>query len=185
MLLVTVAHLGGLAALAALAGCGKPSDGDAAASPPVRKAGLWEQVITRDGKPGRFGVLKVCLDADADHKLGVFGRHFAKSDCQKSVTKDATGLYHFTSSCALPNGGSVKSMGTASGDFDSNYSVHSEVNVTGAPLEPVNGMHVVDLTGTYKGPCPSGMRPGDVNLGSGLTVNIDRLQQLAGVLGGG
>ena len=173
-------------ALATLTGCGKV-DGDAASSAatPSRKAGLWEQVVTRDGKPGRLGVLTLCVDAATDHQLGVFGRHVAKGDCDRTVTRDAAGVYHFVSTCTLNNGTVVKTMGAASGDFASGYKVHSEVNISDAPFAPMNGMHVIDISGRYEGACPATMRPGDVSLGSGLKVNMDRLPQIASAVTGG
>jgi hypothetical protein len=49
----------------------------------------------------------------------------------------------------------------------------------------MNGMHVIDIAGRYEGACPATMRPGDVNLGSGLKVNMDRLPQIASAVTGG
>jgi hypothetical protein len=171
--------------LTALGGCDKIDAVRGAAVAPARKAGLWEQVLTRDGKPGRLGVLSLCVDAATDHQLGVFGRHVGKGDCERTVARDSDGVYHFASSCTLSNGTLVRTMGTAAGDFGAGYRVHSEVNVSGAPIEPMNGMHVVDITGRYQGPCPTTMRPGDVSLGSGLKVNMDRLPQIVSEVSGG
>lgn len=172
-------------ALATLTGCGKIDAGGSTAAVPSRKAGLWEQVLTRDGRPERLGVLTLCVDAATDHEIGIFGRHVGKGDCERTVTRDAVGVYHFASSCSLSNGTLVKSMGTASGDFGTGYKVHSEVNISGAPIGPMNGMHVIDITGHYEGACPSTMKPGDVSLGSGLKVNMDRLPQIASAVAGG
>jgi len=171
-------------ALTALGGCGKIDGAGPAASAPSRKAGLWEQVLTRDGKPGRLGVLTMCVDAATDHELGVFGRHVGKGDCERTVTRDAAGVYHFTSACTLSNGTLVKTMGSASGDFGSGYRVHSEVNISGSPLAPMDGMHVIDIAGRYVGACPATMKPGDVSLGSGLKVNMDRLPQIVSDVAG-
>jgi hypothetical protein len=171
--------------MSTLTGCGKVDGQGSAAAMPSRKAGLWEQVLTRDGKPGRLGVLTLCVDAATDHKLGVFGRHVGRGDCDRTVTRDAAGVYHFSSTCSLTNGTTVRSMGTASGDFGSGYTVHSEVNISGAPIAPMNGMHVIDITGRYEGACPATMRPGDVSLGSGMKVNMDNLPQIASAVSGG
>jgi hypothetical protein len=142
-------------------------------------------VLTRDGKPGRLGGLRLCLDAAADRKLAVFGRHFAKGECQRSVSRDADGAYHFNSTCRLDDGAVVDSRGVATGDFQTGYDVRSEIDVTGAAIDPMNGAHRIEISGRYKGPCPSSMRPGDVSLGSGLKVNMDRLPQIAAALSGG
>jgi hypothetical protein len=171
-------------ALTALGGCGRIDGAASQASAPSRKAGLWEQVLTRDGKPERLGVLTLCVDAATDHELGVFGRHVGKGDCDRTVTRDAAGVYHFASACTLSNGTLVKTMGTASGDFGSGYKVHSEVNISDAPLAPMNGMHVIDIAGRYEGACPATMKPGDVSLGPGMKVNMDHLPQIVSDVAG-
>jgi hypothetical protein len=85
----------------------------------------------------------------------------------------------------MEDGALVISRGVATGDFKTAYRVRSNIDVSGAPLAPMNGSHVVEVSGRYVGPCPSGMRPGDVKLGSGLKVNLDRLPRLAGAIAGG
>lgn len=130
-------------------------------------------------------MIRVCLDAQTDRKLSVFGRHFGQGDCRRSVMRDAAGVYHFSSTCRIDSGATVKAMGTASGDFTSGYSVRSEVNVSGAPVETMNGMHQIEISARYLGACPAGTKPGEVNLGSGLKVSIDQLPQIAQALGPG
>lgn len=115
----------------------------------------------------------------------MFGRHFGQGDCRRQVSRDASGVYHFSSTCRLDNGATVQAMGAASGDFSSGYSVRSEINVSGAPVEAMNGMHQVQISARYLGACPAGVKPGDVNLGSGLKVNIDQLPQIAAAMGAG
>jgi hypothetical protein len=175
-----------VAALASVGGCGKPTDHSATATtaPPARKAGLWAQTMTRDGKPGKLGVLKVCLDPATDARLSVFGRHFGQANCPHALSRDDKGAYHFQSTCTLKSGGVLTSRGVATGDFGSGYEVHSEVTVRDAPLEAMNGLHSVTITGRYRGPCPADMRPGDIDLGSGIRVSVDRLAQIAGAIEG-
>ena len=72
-------------AAAALTGCGKIDGAGSAAVAPARRAGLWEEVLTRDGKPGRLGVISMCVDAATDHVVGVFGRHVGAGDCERTV----------------------------------------------------------------------------------------------------
>jgi hypothetical protein len=132
-----------------------------------------------------MGNLRYCLDAATARRVSVFGRHFDEGDCKHLVTRDAPGLYRFSATCNLENGGELKTMGTAQGDFASSYTVHSEVNLSGAPIESLNGMHEIKILARYKGPCPAGMRPGDVSLGSGLKANLDRLPHFATALNGG
>jgi hypothetical protein len=182
MRMATFAAASVLTGMATLAGCGKPAGGPSTTTFPARKAGLWEQSMTRDGKPGRLGALNVCLDAAADARLGLFGRHFGKPGCPREVSRDGAGVYHFHSTCTLDNGAVVNSRGDASGDFNTDYQVYSEISVSGAPYEPMNGVHTVTITGRYKGACPADMRPGEVSLGSGLRVSMDRLAEIAAAL---
>jgi hypothetical protein len=179
-----IARAGAVFGLMGLAGCTGKAPTETASAPPSRRAGLWEQSLMRDGKPGRLGGLKICLDAATDRKISVFGRHFGQGACQRQVTHTPDGVYRFSSTCTLDNGAQVKAMGTATGDFATHYTLHSQVDVTGAPLEPMNGMHEVVINADYQGPCPAGMRPGDVRAGS-VKINLDRLPQAAGLLGGG
>jgi hypothetical protein len=182
---VLMARAGALLMLTAAAGCEKPVRQGAGATVPTRKAGLWEQVLTRDGKPGRLGGLKLCLDAATGARFSVFGHDFDRDGCRRSVTRDAAGAYHFASTCPLEAGGVASLEGTATGDFNSDYDIHAHMDVSGAPFGPMNGAHAIHVTGRYKGPCPSDMSPGEASLGAGLKVNIDRLPQVARAMAGG
>ena len=177
-----MARAGACVGLAILGGCAKPATGGAETSIPTRQAGLWEQVLTRDGKPGRLGKLQICVDPATDARFSAFGQRINSAECQKHFTREG-GVYRFTASCTRENGGIVKIVGVATGDFTQSYRVLSEIDVTGASLEPVNGTHVLEITGRYLGSCPHDMRPGDVSLGGGLKVNIDRLPQIARGMG--
>jgi hypothetical protein len=149
------------------------------ASLPTRKAGLWVETMTRDGKTGPMGgSIKMCLDAATDAKMTAFGRQMGNNACgQRSVTRGLDGAYHFTSTCALGNAGTVTSSGVASGNFDSKYVIHDESTVSGSSYAPMNGHHVTEITATYGGPCPAGMSAGDLEMANGMKVNINRMPQ--------
>ena len=184
-----------------LSACNKPASpskvgGEAAATKadavaiPARKAGLWEQTILHDGRPamGPIGSkISLCLDADTDRTISVFGRQASRDVCQRHVlTRGPDGSFAFSSSCALPSGGTVTSKGAASGDFASNYVVRTESDVSGAPFERMNGHHVMQMTATWKGPCPSGMKPGDMMTAAGFKVNMgDMMGRPLGAAAGG
>ena len=179
---VIIARAGVLAGLAILGGCGKPAQDGASTSAPSRRAGLWEQVLTRDGKPGPLGRLRICIDRATDRRFSAFGNAFNTRQCQRHVTRDGT-VYRFTAECTRDNGAAVKMAGIASGDFKQTYQVRSEVAVNGAGLDAMNGVHAIEVKGRYLGPCPDDMRPGDVSMGGGLKVNIDRLPKIAAAMG--
>jgi hypothetical protein len=191
--LVPLACLGALA----LSGCHKPSASNTAspaAAPfaaatgtpagsatalPTRKAGFWVETMTRDGKFGPMGgSVKMCIDAATDAKFSTFGRQMGKSAChQQSITRGLDGSYHFATTCTIGAAGTLVSNGTATGDFSSKYVIHDESTISGAPVAEMNGRHVTEITATYQGPCPPDMVPGDVQMGEGMKVNINRLPQ--------
>ncbi len=174
------------AAMVAVAGCdgGHPgatpqstpkSTGSSVSAFPARRAGLWTQTVVRDGKPlGPVGKMRVCLGAATDARLGIFGHETGESCHSTSLTRDG-GVLRFASSCNLGKAGVVNNQGTVSGDLASDYTVHSQTEVTGALLPTMNGRHVFDMTARYLGPCPGGMAPGDAVLNGGVKVNINRL----------
>ncbi len=172
--------------LASLTACHKPGSA-AAPGPengrmPPRKAGLWIQSMNHDGKPGRWGDIKMCVDAATDAQISMLGRQFAKGPCERTVTRDAGSVYHFLSTCRLGENGVVTSRGTASGDFVATYRVHTENDIAGAPFPPINGHHVTEVAGRYAGPCPANMAPGDITISS-LHMNLNRLPMAQKALG--
>lgn len=190
---VPLACLGALA----LSGCHKPSSANTAnpaagaaptatATPansagvfPARKAGLWVETMTRDGKTGPMGgSVKMCIDATTDAKLSGLGHQMGKSAChQQSMTRGLDGSYHFATTCTIGAAGTLVSNGTATGDFSAKYVIHDESTVSGSPVAAMNGRHVTEITATYQGPCPPDMVPGDVQMGEGMKVNINRMPQ--------
>ncbi len=181
----SLTRLGSLMIVTALASCEKSSQPAALAAMPSRKPGLWEQKLVRDGRTGMMGAMKMCVDASADRGIGLLGRRLAAGDCRRAIHEEGPGAYRFDSTCRPGDGSVVIIRGVATGDFASSYHVRSDIDVTGAPIDMMNGAHEVEVTARFMGPCPSGMRPGDVQLGSGLKVNIDHLPRLAGVIEGG
>ncbi|MEP6967276.1 MAG: DUF3617 family protein [Pseudomonadota bacterium] len=192
----TIACMAGCAV--ALAACGKPGEtksgggpSAAAAAPtpiatvPARKSGLWEQTMTRDGKPGRMGKLRMCLDPATDAKMSLFGQSMGKSLCKsQSLSRGLDGSYSFRSTCDMGDGGSATSSGTLTGDFATRYKVHSESDITGARYAPMNGHHVTEIEAVWAGPCPAGMVAGDMEMGPGIKLNINKLSDAAAAMGG-
>jgi hypothetical protein len=193
--MIRLAPLACLGALA-LSACHKPSPATtanpAASAPastatpaasasafPARKAGFWVETMTRDGKSGPMGgSIKMCIDAATDAKLSGVGHQMGKSAChQQSITRGLDGSYHFATTCTVGAAGTIVSNGSATGDFSSKYVIHDESTVSGAPIAAMNGRHVTEITATYQGACPPDMVPGDMQMGEGMKVNINRLPQ--------
>jgi len=193
------AYLFPVAALA-LAACQKAPGGSASATAqsgaapastgaiPHRRAGLWEQTMSENGKPMAMGSMQVCVDAAMEAKTSVFS-HQAQSHATTSCTatqasRGLNGSYSFSTTCSLPGGGTMSTKGTASGDFNAGYQVHSETDTSGAGYAALNGHRVMDITGKWLGPCPAGMAGGDVQFANGIKVSGRRLAGAAAALAG-
>jgi hypothetical protein len=173
---------------ALLGGCDHPTRAPTPlAALPASRPGLWRESTLRDGRElGLIGEMRACLDADARARLSTLGGQAGKSRCQSlSVTRDDEGGYRFTSTCDLGLAGRVVTQGEVTGDLASRYRVTSRTDASGAILASMNGHHRIDLEATYLGPCPAGMRTGDVIIANGMKVNMNHLRTVAETFGGG
>jgi hypothetical protein len=163
--------------LAALSACDRPGHGSssAGARSGLRRAGLWRQTVVRDGKPTPFGAIRICVDDATDAKMTMIGHTVAGSHCTRDVAKQPDGSLRFHSICGFGRDGVVNSTGSAWSDFTSTYHLHADSTVRGSIYRPFNGAHATDISASYVGPCPSDMTPGEIIIGPGLKVNLDRL----------
>jgi hypothetical protein len=72
----------------------------------------------------------------------------------------------------MGSGGTIVSTGEAKGDFGSHYTVDIKSSTTGAAAPQMNGEHAMTLEATWKGPCPAGFKPGDMELPGGMKINM-------------
>ena len=175
------------AAALALAACGKKTDTAAggtatagapeAAKPavameaPTRKAGLWEQTMS-SGQMHQ--TMKLCLDDATEQKMKWYATENAggKSTCQQAtMAPKLGGGWSFHSVCDLGQGGKVTSDGEATGDFGSHYVMTVNSVTTGSSMPQANGPHKITMEGAWKGACPAGMRPGDMEMPGGMRIN--------------
>ena len=138
-----------------------------------------------------MGGMKVCVDASAEPKTAMFGHDLAAgkmgtSHCSPPATsRGLDGGITFTTSCAMGDAGTITTKGTASGNFSDAYHVHVETDVSGARFAQMNGHHVTDIDGKWLGPCPAGMKAGDIELANGMTINSSKFAGAAKAMGGG
>jgi hypothetical protein len=193
------------AAALALGACQKSSDAGsgqqtAAATPaetpalgaPHRRAGLWEQDITRDGKAMAMGGMKICVDDAMEAKAAMFksvgpvGQPGEGSNCTHAgPNRGLDGSWTFSANCKMPDGMTEASSGKISGDFNSTYHLELTSQTSGASFAPMNGQHTMVLDGKWLGPCPAGMSGGDMQLANGMNISAGKLAGAAKVLGGG
>jgi hypothetical protein len=164
---------------------------------PQRRAGLWQQTISREGGQGSssamnaMGGMKICIDASTEAKSAMLSHNInagrmASSHCAPPTTsRGLDGGWSFSTTCSMGEAGTITSRGTASGDFSSAYHVHVETDVAGARYGAMNGHHVTDIDGKWLGPCPAGMTGGDIELANGMKINAGKFAGAAAAMGGG
>jgi hypothetical protein len=187
------------AALAALAGCNKkpaepaaapsaeapavqaPASATAADTPfvaPKRRPGLWEQTISMAKMKQST---QLCVDENLEAKMGWWGQQAAKDMCSKTAfSRGLDGSVTFTSTCEMGGAGRTVSKGVATGDFSTAYKVEMQSTTTGATTPQMNGEHRTIIEAAWKGPCPAGMKGGDMVLPGGMKVNLMNMAALSG-----
>lgn len=168
--------------LLAVAACQKKTDATAAVGdapkataaaslggPPKRKPGLWAQTIATGGMTQ---AMKLCLDEATEAKLTVWGQQAGKDICAKSEITPTPGGWAFTSECDMGEAGKVSTTGKATGDFNAKYLIKATSVTTGSSMAQANGTHEMEMTGTWEGACPANMKPGDMTMPGGVTINI-------------
>ncbi len=177
--------------LLALAACSKKADTPAATgeakpaaaampsmtTPPSRKPGLWSQTMS---SADMNQTMKVCLDADTDAKMSVWGQAMGKDMCSKNSFSRTPGGWSFESVCAMGEAGTVTSKGVVTGDFNSAYTVKISSTTTGSSMPQANGAHEMSLNANWEGACPAGMKGGDVRISmpgmdKTMTINLEQM----------
>lgn len=152
-----------------------------AAAPPRLSPGLWRVATTVDGMEQEASL---CLDAAVQEEIDVFGAEAAAGACQESsLTPRPGGGLVTRSVCDMGQGGRMVSEGTVTGDFSRAYRMETTVTTTGAAAPQMNGVNSVVSEARLDGACPSDMRPGDMRLPGGMTVNMVELSQQAARMG--
>jgi hypothetical protein len=140
--------------------------------PPRRKAGLWTQTVTTQGMTQTS---KICLDEATEAKMTVWGQQMNKDLCPKNEVTPGVGGWSFSSECNMGAAGKISTSGNATGDFNSSYVVKATSVTTGSSMAQANGTHEMEMKGSWEGPCPAGMKPGDMTLPGGMTVNLNNM----------
>lgn len=137
---------------------------------PDRAPGLWEQTVSSDGVSQTS---QLCLDQAVAERFTVWGQNAGREGCAEArVAARAGGGFDFTADCELGENGRSSTQGTVTGDLARAYKVSARHTVSGAKSPQMNGRHDMTLNAVWKGPCPAGMKPGDVKLPGGLKINM-------------
>ena len=148
---------------------------------PRRKPGLWAHTINAEGVSQ---TMKLCIDADTDAKMTVWGQAASKEMCAKNVVTVVPGGYAFESECDMGQMGRTSGKGTVTGDFNSAYTVKTTSTTTGSSMPQANKTSEMTLTAKWEGACPAGMKGGDAKMslpgGREMTINMEQMTAAAG-----
>lgn len=146
---------------------------------PARKSGLWEHSTE---VMGVTQTARMCVDAASDQDIALWGQQAsAETGCEQNTFTPVAGGYSFVSVCPDGQGGKVTTKGTITGDFNSAYRMEATTSTAGSSIPQANATMKTVLTATWKGPCPEGMKPGDIQvaLPGGATINLGEAAKMA------
>lgn len=127
--------------------------------------------------------MKVCINAQVAPQWSILGDKISEGRCTKTVTRQSDGGYEINAQCLVGENGHMTSHALARGDFTNHYAVRIDSEIRSSGIGSLDGRHITEIQGDYLGPCPGGMAPGDVVLGNGMKTNLERLRQLASLIG--
>ncbi len=140
-----------------------------------RKPGLWSLDVSADGKNGA-GTIKQCVDAATDARMMQMASQSTAQNCSKNELTQEGAEFSFHSECSI-SGSSVVSRGKFTGDFGSRYV--GEINTTFTPALFGKTASRTVITAEWQGPCPAGMKAGDMAMPNGMTLSLAQAEQSA------
>lgn len=146
---------------------------------PLRKPGLWEMKLVRNGSGLPGLTMQHCTDATTDRDMNNTVSPLAKQICSKQeVQKTATG-YVADSVCSI-GGGTMTSHSEITGDFNSAYRI---VTTSHSDKGLVNLRDVTTrIEAKWLGDCKPGQKPGDIVMPGGFKLNVRDAEKLNGLL---
>jgi hypothetical protein len=150
---------------------------------PARKPGLWQMSMTIAGHPM---ATKQCVDAVTDRQMmqSSFARNADK--CSSLTSSRSGSTITVDATCALNGGVVTRTHAVIAGDFQSEYTVDANTDISGGPAQmPKHSQIKQDVK--WIGACPAGMKPGDMQMPgmpAGMPpINLKQLQMMKGMGG--
>lgn len=133
---------------------------------PQRKAGLWETSMQMAGGMSS----RQCVDAKTDAEMqrkGMAGGG-GDSQCKQTSMKRSGGRLEIQTDC-ISSEGKSRVVSTITGDFQDHYKMDNKMSFD----PPRHGKSEARMTieAKYLGACPADMKPGDIRMASGMTMN--------------
>lgn len=145
--------------------------------PPLRP-GLWEATTVSPGRPQpRPAVTRMCLDKHTQgHVLAQLTMAMPRM-CSRNQLGMRGGRFVTDSSCTF---GSSTIEGKTETTFFRDTAYRMEVVGRVGPTGQLSPMQKAVIDGRYAGSCPKGMKPGDMTLPNGLTLNLVQMSAMLG-----
>ncbi len=137
---------------------------------PMRRPGLWDQTMTMPGGAGRTMTMKYCTDTATEKRFSALSATMRGQTCSKTEIHRTPAGVAFESVCTS-DGATRTTSGLATGDFQSHF--HVDVVAHSTAAGPRGGESHITEDGTWLGPCPAGMKPGDMVMPNGMTMNVN------------
>ena len=136
---------------------------------PPRKAGLWQTILSEEGSAEKPQVLKICIDALTDQRLGILGTDLSGDTCNsRTYSQQGDGSWGILAECAM---GAVVTeySGSMTGNFDTQYEMKVRSQTTGG--SQMNRVTNYVVSSKRLGACAAGQKPGDV-INDGVKMNL-------------
>lgn len=136
---------------------------------PTMKSGIWEQKVVRESPDKQPMVTKICIDAALQKEMLEMGMGTMKSMCARNDLRREGNKIFGDTECKLGES-TMKSKSVTSFTGDSAY--RTEVKTTYNPAFMGKTAATTVVEAKWTGPCPAGVKPGDMTLPDGRSVNI-------------
>jgi hypothetical protein len=137
-----------------------------------RKPGLWEVSVSAEGK-SLPGAMKQCADEATDAQMMQMAQGQSESCKMGELTKNDSG-YEFSSECQMGSS-KISSKGVFKGDFETSYI--GEVVTKIDPPVFGRGEAKSTIQAKWLGECPADMKPGDMQTGDGMKINLEQAKK--------
>jgi hypothetical protein len=148
----------------------------AAQDMPKMKAGLWESTTASSGpkgSPPNVSKSSMCLNDAALKDIMAFSQSMG-AQCSRNTMRRDGNKYYGEAECTMGNM-TVKSQSVTT--FTGDASFHTENRATFSPAMAGMSGSTSTQDAKFVGPCPAGMKPGDMNTG-GRTMNINDMAKM-------
>ena len=156
----------------------------AAADPielPSRKPGYWEIAIAHGSKTAFSMTVHACIDAATDKAMMDAGSSAMEAMCSDREIKREGDAWVWDTKCTM---GPMKTNShvVITGDFQSAYQMEMTSDITGLSSSDKAEKTLTTQKGKWlSDACPEGVKPGDMKMPGGITVNVSDMINSLGV----